>query len=510
MTLLDTHLNECRRCVLALFPNDVASMVHLTKSMVILAACIGSLFFPASGQDLASERPNIVLIVVDDLGWKDLGFMGSNYYETPHLDQLASEGMVFTQAYASAANCAPSRACMISGLQTPRHGIYTVGDPDRGETRARRIIATQNNEHLPDSIFTLPEMLLSHGYATGIFGKWHLGDDPKKAGFQVNAGGSHRGNPGKNGYFSPYNVDFLPDGPDGEYLTDRLTDEAIQFLQDNRRNPFFLYLPFYSVHTPISGKEEIVNRFLKKKGVPGQDRPDYAAMIASVDENIGRLLHAMTRLSLNENTLVIFTSDNGGIRDISYQNPLRAGKGSYYEGGIRVPMTVRWPGKIAPGSHCDTPVTNLDFYPTLQGILRAEKIAKTLDGADISPLFRGKSIPQRALVWHFPFYLQAYNPAEDDGRDPLFRTRPGSVIRMGHWKLHEYFEDGMLELYNLDDDLGETRNVAREHPEKANELYRMLNAWRLRTRAPIPRERNPEYDPDFEKQLTQKMIKRKS
>lgn len=448
----------------------------------------------------SNDRPNIILITVDDLGWKDMGFMGSEYYETPNLDKLASEGMVFWQAYAGAANCAPSRACLMSGQNTPRHGIYTVSNSDRGEIKTRRIIPVPNNEVLPDSVYTLAEMLRDNGYVTGTFGKWHLGNDPKTQGFQVNVGGNHRGSPGKGGYFSPYNLEFIKDGPKGEYLTDRLADEAIAFVRHNQDTSFFLYLPFYSVHTPIMGKEKLVKKFEQKQGSHGQDRPDYAAMVASVDENVGRLLSEIEKLELKENTLVIFTSDNGGIRDISYQDPLRAGKGSYYEGGIRVPLVVRWPGKVAAGSRCDVPVTNLDFYPTLQTAIGATHRSALLDGEDISPLLNGKDLSERVLYWHFPIYLQAYNMKEDDGRDPLFRTRPGSVIRQGKWKLHEYFEDGALELYNLEEDIGEKNNLAKVKPEKAQELYQLLRNWRNKNNAAIPSKPNPSYDASFEKQ----------
>lgn len=451
------------------------------------------------------SKPNIVIINVDDLGWKDLGFMGSSYYETPHLDQLASEGMVFMQAYAGAANCAPSRACLMSGQNTPRHGIYTVSNSDRGDTRTRKIIPIPNNEELPDSVYTLAEMFRDSGYVTGTFGKWHLGDDPRTQGFQVNAGGGHHGSPGKEGYFSPYNVDFLEDGPQGEYLTDRLTDEAVDFLHKNQETAFFLYLPFYSVHTPIMGKEELVKKFEQKPARGGQDNPEYAAMVASVDENVGRLLSEIEKLGLKEKTLVIFTSDNGGIRDISYQDPLRAGKGSYYEGGIRVPLVVRWPGNVQAGSRSDVPVTNMDFYPTIQNIIQAKQIPPVLDGKDIIPILEGKAFDERPLFWHFPVYLQAYNPKEDGSRDPLFRTRPGSVVRIGKWKLHEYFEDGALELYDLEKDVGERHNLAEVNPQKAQELYQLLKEWRDRTDAAVPKEPNPDYDPVFEKQLIRKV-----
>ena len=237
---------------------------------------------------LARESPpSIIYINVDDLGWKDLGCMGSQYYETPNIDRLASQGLLFTQAYAQAANCAPSRACLISGMNTPRHGIYTVSPSDRGDARTRQIIPTENTEVLADSVYTLAEMLRDQGYVTGTFGKWHLGEDPTTQGFLVNVGGSTRGNPGKGGYFSPYNVDHLEDGPEGEYLTDRLTSEAISFLKENQDTTFFLYLPYYSVHTPIMGKEELIQKFINKPVSNGQGRSDYAAMIASVDQNVG-------------------------------------------------------------------------------------------------------------------------------------------------------------------------------------------------------------------------------
>ncbi len=442
----------------------------------------------------APPRPNIILINVDDLGWKDVGFMGSHYYETPHIDRLASEGMVFMQAYAGAANCAPSRACLLSGQNTPRHEIYTVGNSDRGEAKSRKLIPVTNNETLADSVYTLAEMLRDNGYVTGTFGKWHLGNDPKTQSFLVNAGGSHRGNPGKNGYFSPYQVDFLPDGPPGEYLTDRLTQEAIRFVEKYQDTSFFLYLPFYAVHTPIMGKEALIKKFAQKPSTDGQNRPDYAAMIASVDENIGRLLAEVENRGLTENTVVIFTSDNGGIRAISHQDPLRAGKGAYYEGGIRVPLVIRWPGKVKAGSHSDTPVTNLDFYPTIQSIILAEKKASLLDGDDISPLLFGKTLPERTLVWHFPIYLQAYDPGEDGGRDRLFRTRPGSIIRQGKWKLHEYFEDGGLELYNLEDDPGESHNLVAENVQKTKALHQHLKDWRKKMHAPVPTQLNPVYE----------------
>ncbi|WKN32484.1 sulfatase [Porifericola rhodea] len=469
-----------------------------------LLLCLSAILLLSHCVTVGEEQPahpNIIYINVDDLGWKDLGFMGSSYYETPNLDQLAQQSMRFSQAYAGAANCAPSRACLISGMNTPRHGIYTVSPSDRGDDRTRRIIPTPNTNILADTVYTLAEMLQDQGYVTASIGKWHLGENPESQGFDVNVGGSKRGNPGKGGYFSPYKIQHISDGPEGEYLTDRLTDEAMQFVRQHRDSSFFLYLPYYTVHTPIMGKESLVKKFENKSPSKGQDRADYAAMVASMDENLGRLLALLDELELRENTLIIFSSDNGGIRSISSQEPLRAGKGSYYEGGIRVPMLVSWPGQIEEGSQCDVPVSNLDIYPSIQALLGIQNNNPLLDGDDISPLWYGKSIQERPLFWHFPIYLEAYSMQDDDGRDPIFRTRPGSVIRMGDWKLHEYFEDGSLELYRLSDDLGERNNLAEEHPQKTAELHQMLKDWRLRTHAPVPEAANPHYDAAYEAQL---------
>ncbi|MBJ6367008.1 sulfatase [Snuella sedimenti] len=445
------------------------------------------------------KKPNIVLINIDDLGWKDLGFMGSPYYETPNLDKLAQEGMVFTNAYAGAANCAPSRACLISGLNTPRHGVYTVSPSDRGHKKTRKLIPIKNTKNLHDSIYTLPQMLKSAGYMTANFGKWHVGNNPTKQGIDYNVGGSAKGNPGANGYFSPYNIDFIEDGPEGEYLTDRLTNEAVSFIEKHKDTTFFIYMPFYTVHTPIMGKKALVEKFKNKKGIKGQDNAAYAAMVASMDENVGKLLKTLKTNGLEENTLVIFTSDNGGIRAISHQDPLRAGKGSYYEGGIRVPLLMKWPNHIQPKSTSTQVVSNLDFYPTLQTIAAPVRKAEVLDGIDLNPVINNnQNIVERDLFFHFPIYLQVYKKGKDGSRDPLFRTRPGSVIISGDWKLHQYFEDGAVELYNLKTDLEEAENIAESNPDKVNELLNKLEQWRNDTNAPIPTEINPDYDLAFE------------
>ena len=446
-----------------------------------------------------TRGPNIVLIVADDLGWKDVGFMGSEYYETPNLDRLAKEGMVFNQAYASAANCAPSRASLMSGRYPTAHGIFTVGSSERGNPKTRRIIPAKNREILPDEFYTLAEALSSAGYATANIGKWHLGKDPRSQGMDYNVGGSIWGHP--KSYFAPY---IQPDleAREGEYLTDRLTEEALKFIKKNENTPFFLYLSYYAVHTPLQAKEALEKKYLDKGGSDCQSNAVYAAMVENLDRCIGLLMDEISERDLDKNTLVIFTSDNGGIRAISCQDPLRAGKGSYYEGGIRVPLLVRWPGVIKAPSISEEPVMNIDFYPTLMDITGASSADSKLDGVSLWPLLSGrsKSLPERPLYFHFPIYLQAYNRVKDGGRDPLFRTRPGSVIREGDWKLHYYYEDKQTELYELSSDPGELVDLSAINTCKREELMGKLTLWLEDQDAPVEFSANPEFDLDFELQ----------
>ena len=339
-------------------------------------------------------------------------------------------------------------------------------------------------------------MFKSKGYATGIFGKWHLGQDPKKQGFDFNVGGGINGTPGKNGYFSPYNVPSIADNVEGENLTDRLTKEAISFINRNKDEPFFVYLSFYAVHTPLQTFPELQQKYLNKAEDGNYKRATYAGMIETVDKNIGKLMNALESFDLG-NTLIVFTSDNGGIRAISSQEPLRGGKGSYYEGGIRVPYIIRWKGVVEANTVSDTPISNLDFYPTFKDVLGLQMPNKKLDGVSLVPLFKGSSIDDRALYFHFPIYLEAYDKVSDDGRDPLFRTRPGSVIINNNWKLHQYYEDGGLELYDLKSDIGERKNLVNVEPVITQELLRDLDDWRTLNSAPIPMEQNPEYDESF-------------
>ena len=450
----------------------------------------------------SSKKPNIILFLIDDLGWKDVGFMGSKYYETPNIDKLAKSGMVFNHAYANAPNCAPSRACLMSGQYTPRHGVYTVKTSERGSSKDRMLIPTKTETELASNFVSIAESLKKSGYTSASMGKWHLGTDPELGpiaqGFDLNIGGDQRGAPGQGGYFSPYKNPNLKDGPKGEYLTDRLTDEAIDFIQDNKDNPFFLYLPHYAVHTPIQAKKDLLKKYQNKAPHNGQSNAKYATMIESVDMGIGRIMDTLNKLGITEETIIIFFSDNGGHGPTTSMLPLRGSKGMLYEGGIRVPMIVSFPGKIKANTTCDTPVTGTDFYPTLLEMTKTEKPKDyQLDGESIVPLLNQKGDLKRdSIYFHFPAYLQNYNR----GAGP-WRTTPCGAIRKGDYKLIEFFEDGTIELYNIKDDISESNDLAKKLPGKTKELYADLVDWRRAVNAPVPTEKNPMYNPTEKKAL---------
>lgn len=449
---------------------------------------------PTIEEESIEKKANIILILVDDLGWKDLQSQGSSFYQTPNIDKLSEAGFTFTNAYASASNCAPSRACLMSGQYTPRHGIYTVGSSKRGKSNLRKLIPTTNKTILHDSVISIADELKNAGYTTASIGKWHIGEDPISQGFDINIGGTKLGHP--KSYFSPYKNKNLEDKTDGEYLTDRLTTEAIQFIEKNKEEKFFLYLPYFTVHSPYQAKENLVSKYDSLKTDNGQNNAVYAGMVEALDNNIGRIIKALDSLNLSKETMVIFTSDNGGVSRISSQAPLKYGKGSYYEGGIRVPMMIKWPSKIEPNIKSDEAVINLDIYPTILSVAGISKQeTKILDGQSLMPLLtNGKdALEERALFWHFPIYLQSTNFQFQDGRDSFFRTRPGSVIRKGKWKLHEYFEDGSFELYDLENDIGEEKNLVDEFPEIKEDLFQLLNEWRTEMQADIPNEINPDF-----------------
>lgn len=437
------------------------------------------------------EKVNLIIINIDDMGWRDVGFMGSEYYETPNIDKLASEGMAFNNAYAGASNCAPSRACMMSGQWTPRHGIYTVGSSERGKKKDRKLIPVKNNEYISENNLLLPQVLQKAGYVTCHAGKWHLSDNPKTFGFQYNIGGSHAGNPGS--YYPPYkNVPSIKAISEDDYLTNQIMDNVLDFIDSVNNGPFFLYYAPYAVHSPLQPVKSLLSKYQNKKQWNGQDNVKYATMVENVDTQIGRLVKKLEEKGVLDNTFIVFTSDNGGVYNITKQWPLRAGKGSYYEGGIRVPTFFYWKDKIKGHSKSDIPISNLDFYPTLLDAANIDKPAdKVLDGMSLLPFLTESKIPtDRALYWHFPIYLEGGN---EETQDPLFRTRPGSAIRYGDWKLIQYFENNEIELYNLKKDIKEKKNLSETNKDKKEELLEMLKLWRNKVHAPVPEKLNPDF-----------------
>ena len=472
-----------------------------TSTAAIGALVTGSLLNSCKNNTSLStnDKPNLVFILIDDLGWKDAGYMESKYYETPNIDRLAKQGMIFTDAYANAANCAPTRASLLSGQYSPRHGVFTVASSARGKSKDRRLIPIENSRKLELEKITIAEALKNTGYVSAAIGKWHIGLKPEQHGFDF---GIDRDELKVKGHFSE----------SGEYLTDLLTDEAINFIKKNNpdttKKPFFLYLAHHAVHTPIRAKKNMIEAFENKPANDDHNNATYAAMIKSVDESVARINQVLEELELNNNTLLVFFSDNGGHGTFTSQKPLRGGKGMYYEGGIRVPMFVYWPGKVKPGSVCEEPVISTDFYPTflqLAGISAPQNYK--LDGTSILPLLRGeKKLSRESLFWHFPGYLQAYKGMTDESRDPLFRTRPVSVIRKRDWKLLMFHEEWILdggrkdlarnnsiELYNLKNDIAEQNNLAQINIRKRDELLKELIDWQKNIKAPMPANPNPEY-----------------
>jgi arylsulfatase A-like enzyme len=462
----------------------------------ILFALILSFMLSSCGNH-APKQPNIVFILIDDLGWKDAGYMGSTYYQTPNIDRLAQQGMIFTNAYTNAANCAPTRASLLSGQYTPRHGVFTVANPARGEAKDRRLIPIENARAISLDKITIAEALKPAGYVSAAIGKWHIGHSPEEQGFDVGMDRPELGY--KGGHFND----------NEEYLADRLTNEAVNFMTKNKDRPFFLYLSHHAVHTPIQAKKNITAKYEGKESDGCHSHATYAAMVESVDESVGRINQTLKELGLSQNTILIFFSDNGGHGTYTCQQPLRGGKGMFYEGGIRVPMFAYWPERIKSGGKCDEAVISTDFYPTfleLAGIPAPDRYA--LDGKSIVSLLDGhKSLERDALYWHFPAYLEAYAGLQDESRDSTFRTRPVSAIRKGDWKLLMFHEEWVLdggresmdsnnsvELYDLGNDIGERNNLAATETAKREELLNQLIEWQTDIKAPIPTTPNPEYN----------------
>lgn len=463
---------------------------------IILILLLGCFFVGCAANEPDETRPNIVFVLADDLGWTDVNVFDPKhrgYYETPHIDKLASQGMMFTQAYTNGANCAPTRAALMSGQYYPHQPIYTVGSSGQG-----KLIPAENATHLPPDKITIAEALKEGGYTNTLIGKWHIGSPgrtgPKEQGFDINIGGYLAGNPSRweGGYFRPNNNPYIDDAGENEYLTDYLTRKAVSFIQNHQDEPFYLQLSYYTPHSPLQAPQALKEKYQQKEGVGGHNNATYAAMIESLDRGVGRLMDVLDRLDIADETIFIFYSDNGGRggyqdlgrkdNGITDNSPLKAGKSSFYEGGIRVPLIVRWPDVVEPGTQSDEPVISIDFYPTLLEAAGLEKPeGYLLDGVSLMPLFESTdgTLDREVLYWHFPGYP-----------NNAWRTSPVSVIRWGPWKLMKFYEGNRLELYNLENDLSEQHNLANEKPEKRRQLHDRLKHWLEQNDAPMPRPRD--------------------
>lgn len=460
------------------------------------------------------EEPNFVFIIADDLGYHDLGFMGSDYYETPVLDSLAREAMVFTDGYAACAVCSPSRASIMTGMFPDKHGITDyigapMGEewntPFWGEARGTQMLPASYKTHLPHEEIVLPEAMKQAGYRTFFAGKWHLGGEgsfPEDHGFDINKGGNHRGGPYGGGYYSPYGNPQLKDGEDGESLTLRLAEETANFIRHNKDEKFFAYLSFYTVHAPLQTTKEYWSIYREKAVDLGladhgyemekrfpirvvQDNPVYAGMVKTMDEAVGIVMNTLQEEGLTQNTVVVFTSDNGGVASgddyATALLPLSGGKGYQWEGGIRVPLLVQVPWLESKGIENSTPVSGVDFYPTFLDLAGLDAPAGTpMDGVSILPVLKGEEMEERPLFWHYPHY-------GNQGGDP------SGIVRKGKWKLIRYYEDGTRELYDLENDKEENNDLAERYPQIVEELDNLLMERLKSTQAEFPTP-NPIYD----------------
>ncbi len=470
------------------------------------AAALGTSSLGCARPALAAQRrPNFVFFLVDDLGWTDLGCFGSTFYETPNVDRLAAEGMRFTNAYAACPVCSPTRASIMTGKYPARMATtdyFGAAQPEKWK-RNTPLLPASYLDRLPHEEVTLAEAFKEAGYATFFAGKWHLGPEefwPETQGFDVNKGGITRGGPyGGKKYFSPYGNPRLEDGPEGEHLPDRLAQEAVRFIDEHQEEPFLAYVSFYSVHTPLMARRDLRKKYTeKRKQAPpeswGQDggrkvrlvqnHPVYGGMVEAMDLAVGNVLDALDDMDLGDNTVVIFMSDNGGLSTSeghpTSNLPLRAGKGWTYEGGIREPMIVRGPAVSQVGTVCDIPVISTDFYPTMLDVAGLPpRPEQHCDGVSIRPLLQGNDMPERAMYWHYPHH------GNQGGS-------PSGAVRLGDWKLIEFFGDGRLELYNLGNDIAEKNDLAKAMPGKTQELAAMLRAWQKEVGARFPTA-NPAY-----------------
>ncbi len=421
--------------------------------------------------------PNLITILIDDMGWKDTGFAGNKWIETPNIDKLAQSGMIFKQAYAAAPNCAPTRACLMTGLYPPRHGVFTVDD-DRHKPGLphHKIIAAQSKATLDTDVETIAEALKGRGYATSMVGMWNLG--------RGRSGPNTPTGQGFDTFKEPKRLGFEKDAyknKKGQFLTHEMTQAGVDFIAANHDNPFYLYLAYHAVHAPFDPEPGLLTKYEKKMAGTKQD-PALAATIESLDKSIGNLLSALNNMGIAGNTYIIFTSDNGGTpRNTA---PLKGGKGSLYEGGIRVPACVSGPG-IKPNQVSTVPISSIDIYPTLLEL--AGGIPRFVDGQSlVSMMKQGQNLSRDSIFWHFPCYIG--------------RGVPSSAMRKGNMKLIEFFETQTIEMYDLENDPGEKNNLAMKYPEQAAMLYSELKSWQTQTNAPRPMTPNPDYDPSVKPQ----------
>lgn len=478
---------------------NVSHLCHFFVAFVGTVTLAGSL--PVHGQGDSPTRTNFVFLLVDDLGWADVGCFGSTFYETPNIDGLAASGMKFTNGYAACPVCSPTRASIMTG----RHPVRVdITDWIPGMSLARnadpKFQLVEDRDNLALAELTVAEALKEHGYQTFFAGKWHLGGAghwPTDQGFDINIGGCEKGSP-PGGYYAPWKNPNLKAKQPNEYLTERLTAESLRFLETRPLDqPFLLFLSYYNVHSPITPYEKRYDHFHEKavasfqdetpfltehQGMSRtrQDNAKYASMVAAVDDSVGQILAALDKTRLAENTVVIFFSDNGGLCTLRNKNgptsnlPLRSGKGWLYEGGVREPMIIRAPGVAEPGSVCETPVISMDFFPTMLELAGLPaRPNRHSDGVSLVPLLNGDAIAPRSLYWHYPHYHGS-------------TWTPGASIRNGDWKLIEFYHWDQVELYNLQDDLGENHDLSKQNPAKASELRLKLQAWQRRLGAKMP------------------------
>ncbi len=468
----------------------------LRNILLSAAGLMPAICYSTDANQRGTDKPNVVLILIDDLGWKDLGYMGSKFYETPNIDKLSGQGIIFTNAYAACAVCSPTRASIQTGRYPARLGVTdwirarfqitgtnVVAPPPFEENGANKLRTPSNPFWMELSEVTIAEVLKKSGYFTCHIGKWHLGTAdyyPEKQGYDVNIAGCDMGQPVN--YFDPYTdkngVGFpnLKSRLRGEYLEDRLSSELTTIIQTHKDKPFFINMCNYAVHTPLMAKPELIKKYESKKAVDGQKNVVYAAMIESMDQAVGNLMSTLKDNNLLENTIVFFLSDNGGLIGPTDNSPLRSGKGYPYEGGIRIPMIVSWPGKIKSGLVNDLPITTVDLLPTICALTKSPLPKTELDGRDISPSFAGKELDHVPLYWHFPHYR---------GGDVV----PYSIIRDGDWKLIKRYEGKAFELFNLSNDFEEKEELSGKFPEKVKELDLKLQRWLKKTNAKMPIEK---------------------